>query len=50
MSDITKDHELVKAKIAAGLPAEDAIEVVQRQLEHDAALKAAAEKAKAPKK
>lgn len=44
--EVTKDHELVKAKVSAGLPIEDAIEVVSRQLEHDAALKAAAAKAK----
>ena len=43
-TDLTADHPLVKAKVAAGLPPADALEVAQRQIEHDAALKAAAKK------
>jgi hypothetical protein len=43
-SKITADHDLVKAKVAAGLPLADALIVAQRQLDHDAAL-AANEKA-----
>jgi hypothetical protein len=42
---ITADHDLVKAKINAGLPPADALEVAQRQLDHDAALAAAEEAA-----
>ena len=50
---ITADHESVKAKILAGLPPADALEVAQRQADHDetlAASDAAAAKAKAPAK
>ena len=41
MTPVTADHELVKAKVAAGLPVADAITVTERQLTHDAALAAA---------
>ncbi len=45
MAKITTEHPLVRAKIAAGLHASDAIEVAERQIAHDEALEAAAEKA-----
>ena len=56
---ISPDHDLVKAKIFAGLSPADALEVAQRQVDHDEKLaeaeetaakaKAAAEKAAAKK-
>lgn len=45
---ITADHELVKAKILAGLSPADALDCAQRQLDHDETL-AEAEAATAPK-
>ena len=45
---ITADHELVKAKILAGLSSADALDCAQRQVDHDEAL-AEAEAATAPK-
>lgn len=47
---ITADHDLVKAKTAAGLPLADALIVAQRQLDHDAALAPAPEPAPEAKK
>ncbi|HSI84238.1 MAG TPA: hypothetical protein VK970_10675 [Candidatus Methylacidiphilales bacterium] len=39
-ADTAKFRALVKQKIAAGLPREDAEEVAKRQIEHDKALEA----------
>ena len=49
---INADHELVKAKILAGLSPADALAVAQAQVDHDAALAEAeaATKPKAPAK
>eukprot|EP01035_Chromulina_nebulosa_P009382 gene9382-12678_t len=43
MPKITADHDLVKAKVLAGLSPSDALEVAQRQVDHDEKLAEAEE-------